>query len=179
MEAGFGDRTLGRGHLRARRVVALARGLRRVLERLQALHDVLDLLRARLERVLRLLHLEALASLFLVDLGELGADRLAAPFGLLRALRELEVLDLHRVVLLARGPRFLAQAPRLVLGRAQALLQRVQPCFHLGALARARRDAAVQLLDLALALQHAVQLGLRAVEYHALAAEEVATARDQ
>ena len=56
------------------------------------------------------------------------------------------------------------------------MLERAQARLDVRARARARGNASLQVLDLALALQHAVQLRLRAVEDHALAAEEVARA---
>src|SRR5207244_10969132 len=81
---------------------------RGALEHLQALHDLLDLLRSGLQRVLRFLHLEALAALLLVDRRQLLADRLAPPFGLLRALHELEVFDFEVVAFLAARVELLA-----------------------------------------------------------------------
>src|SRR6185369_17204803 len=119
------------------------------------------------------------ALLFLVDRGELRADGFAARLGLLRGLRELEELHLERMALLARARELVAQPPRFFLRVAQLLLDRPQPRFDLGAGVGALRDAALQLLDLALPLQHAVQLRLGAVEHYALAAEEVPRLRDQ
>ena len=57
--------------------------------------------RAAFQAVLRLLHLEALARLLFFQGRQLRADRLPARLGLLRALRELEVLDFQRVARLA------------------------------------------------------------------------------
>ncbi len=179
VELRFGQRFLGGRDAEPRlRKVAFGRG-ERLLERLQALHDRLDLLRAGFQRVLRFLHSEALAAFFLLDRGELGADRLAPLLRLLRALRELEVLDLEVVAFLAAAREVFALRPRIVLRLAQLLLERPQRRLDLRARALALRHLRRKLLDLALALQHAVQLRQRAVEDHALAAEEVAGASDQ
>jgi hypothetical protein len=93
VELRFRERLLRRRDTEPRlRGIAFGPG-ERLFEALQALHDRLDLLRARFQRVLRLLHLEALALLLLLDRRELGADRLAPLLRLLRALRELAVFD--------------------------------------------------------------------------------------
>jgi hypothetical protein len=163
LEARLGQRPLGIGDAAARCVERRLRGLRRVLERLHALHDLLDPARAFLHRVLRLLHLQALAALLLLDLRQLGADRLAPARGLLRALLQLQVFHLERMVALASALRLLGEAPRLLPRRAHFLLEARARRLLVAARAGALRNAAAQLLDLALALQHAVQLRLRTV----------------
>src|SRR5262249_52746099 len=110
----LGVRTIGRGDGFPCGGERVLRFTRAGFERLQALDDGLDRLGARLQRVLRFLHLEALAALLLVELRQLLADRLAALLRLLRALRELEVLDFQLVVLLALARELLAMAARLV-----------------------------------------------------------------
>ncbi len=157
----------------------LAGLLRRALESLQALHDPLDVLRALFQGLLRLAHLEALLLLLAADVGEFGADGLAPLLGLLGALRELQVLDLEGVLGLARAGEFLAQPPRLALRLDQLRLESACTRFHRCTRRGNRRRPAAQFLDLALPLQHPVQFRLRAVEDHALAAEQVAGTRHE
>src|SRR5262249_51255226 len=149
--------------------VGLGRGL---LERLQPLHDLLDLLRSGFERVLRFLHLEALALLLLLDRGQLGTNRPTALLRLLRALRELQGLDFEVVALLASERQLLALVPRLLLRLPEPLLEGLEARFGIAPRAAALGHLRRELLDLALAREHAVQLRLRPVEDHALAAEE-------
>src|SRR5881394_3354699 len=83
------------------------------------------------------------------------------------------------MVVLALARQIFADPARRFLPVAQLDLERPQARLHLVALAGTRGNASLQLLDLALALQHAVQLRLRAVEDHALAAEEMSRARHE
>src|SRR6476661_1022077 len=83
------------------------------------------------------------------------------------------------MVVLALAREIVAVLARRFLPVAQLDLERLQARLHLVALAGAMGNASLQLLDLALALQHAVQLRLRAMEDHALPAEEVYGARHE
>ena len=86
--------------------------------------------------LLRLLHLELLLRFLFLDRGEFLADGAAARFGLLRALRELEVLDLALVVFLAHARDFAAQPPRFVLRLGEPEVERLRLRLELVAQAR-------------------------------------------
>ena len=81
--------------------------------------------------------------------------------------------------LLARLRESLAHPPRFLARFSERLLEAPHLRLQVAARRGARGNARAQLLDLALALQHAVELRLRAVEDDALAAEEMARARDE
>src|SRR5580765_676856 len=81
------------------------------------------------------------------------------------------------MVVLALTRQIVAVLARRFLPVAQLDLERLQARLHL--VASAMGNASLQLLDLALALQHAVQLRLRAMEDHALPAEEVSGTRHE
>ncbi len=179
VELRFLHGALGRSDARARGVERRLRRLGRGLQLHQPVGDSLDPARAFLEGVLRLLHLELFLLLVRLDRGELLANRAAPRLCLLRALRKLQVLDLALVVLLADAGDLAAQAPRLVLGLGDPDVERLRLRLESVAQARFAGQLLLQRLDLALALQHAVQFRLRAVEDDAIAAEAMPGLRHQ